>query len=99
MGKRVVGPAEESGVRAALIENLSTHERVTVDPRWHLVPRDRWPDPLPPCHDPIADMYDRLVAGEQVDVPRFMVSRLAEIPSGVHRVRVAPDGTLSPTPR
>lgn len=99
MGKRVVGPAEESGVRAALIEKLSKHERVTVDPRMFLVPRDQWPDPLPPYVDTFADMLDDLRAGKTVDVGSWQLSRIAEVPPGVHQVRVAPDGTLSPTPR
>ena len=89
--------AASSGIRDALIANLAHHVRRTQDPRFDLIPRDQWPDPLPLYRDPTADLLDDLRAGRAVDVGRWRVSRLAEIPQGVHHVRVAPDGTLSPT--
>lgn len=87
------------GVRAALIEKLSGHVRLTVDPRMVMEPKEEWPDPMPPYVDYIADRYDDLVAGKAVDVPSWQMRGIAEVPPGCYSVRVAIDGTISETPR
>lgn len=91
--------AATPGIREALIEELSKHERQLFDPRMALTPRDDWPDPLPPHRDPIADMLDDLRAGKSVEVDSWRLRGISEVPPTVRRVRIAPDGTLSPAPR
>lgn len=83
------------GIREALIAKLREREVHTFDPRLHLIPREEWPDPLPPYTDPGARLLNDLVAGKAVNVAAWDVRRLADFPRDWHRVRIDVDGALS----
>ena len=95
---RLISPKAATGVREALIEKLAGHERQTYDPRLVMVPKEEWPDPLPPYVDREADLLDDLKSGKPVDVAPPMLKGIAEVPPGCYSVRVDVDGSLSPAP-
>jgi hypothetical protein len=98
---RPSSPDAATGVREILIEKLSGHVRETYDPRWVLVPVEKWPDPMPPYVDSTADMYDDLVAGLAVrSVPSWRFPHgMRPQPQSCYSFDIAVDGTVTPSPR
>lgn len=86
------------GVRAALAAKLRGTSGIddAHDPRWVLVPEDRWPSPMPHYEHPARAWLAALEAGEPVDVWPFLLRGIADVPPGCRRARVEVDGTVSP---